>query len=186
MGQEALLIGAAAAAFALSCSSACSLSALSGAGAPPPVKTFAPTAAPPAQAVGGNRIKVGEANPISKTLPPGGGTGNIIRTTSSYHPDFSTNACGVKPDPSGNNAAISPSLCAKLGVPVTGPGSATCGRKLLVTNARTKQSVTITVLDRRGDEHGLDMETAAFNRIDSDKEGVKTGKHANLTVQWAK
>ena len=184
----------AAIALALSCASSCSSVLLSGARKP---ATAAPTAAPtnppatspaatarPAQP-GENRIGSGVANPLSKTLPPGGGTGNTVRTTSSYHPDFSTNACGVAPDPSGNNTAISPSLCAKLGVPVTGPGSATCGRKLIVTNTRTKESVTVTVLDRRGDELGLDMQTEAFNKIDSDKEGVRTGKHSSLAVRWA-
>lgn len=153
--------------------------------APQPAQTLAPP--PAATASGGNRIAVGSANPISKTLPPGGGTGNVVRTAASYHPDFSTNACGMKPDPSGNNTAISATLCKRLGVPVTGPGSPTCGRKLVVTNTRTKQSVTVTVLDRRGDNEGLglDLETAAFDRIDADKEGNRTGKHSSLAVRWA-
>ena len=187
----------AAIAFAVACSSSCSSVlanyASKNRNPPPSASTFAPAVTPatspaatarPAQP-GENRIGTGVINPTTKTLPPGGGTGNTVRTTSSYHPDFSTNACGMKPDPSGNNTAIGPALCAKLGVPVTGPGSATCGRKLIVTNTRTNESVTVTVLDRRGDELGLDMQTEAFNRIDSDKEGVRTGKHSSLAVRWA-
>jgi hypothetical protein len=185
----------AAIALAVACSSSCSSVlanyASKNRNPPPSASTVSPTTSPaatsrPAQP-GGNRIGGGAPNPLSKTLPPGGGTGNTVRTSSSYHPDFSTNACGVAPDPSGNNTAISETLCRRLGVPVTGPGSATCGRKLIVTNERTKQSVTVTVLDRRGDGEGLglDMQTEAFNKIDADKEGVRTGKHSNLSVRWA-
>jgi rare lipoprotein A (peptidoglycan hydrolase) len=78
---------------------------------------------------------------------------------------------------------MSPSLAAALGVPKPGPGSAVCGKKLRVTNALNGKSVDVTVLDLRGDEHGLDAQAEAFNRID-DGTGVKTGKLENLQVQF--
>jgi hypothetical protein len=120
--------------------------------------------------------------PSRKEGPPSGGT----KTDASYHHDFSTNACNnMKPDAGGRNTAMSASLSAKLGVPKLGPGSSTCGRKLRVTNDRTGQSVVVTVLDLRSDDLGLDMQTPAFDGIDSDKEGHAKGRHSNLHVQWA-
>lgn len=107
-----------------------------------------------------------------------------VVTTSSYHPDFSTNACGIKPDKNGMNTAMGPLLAKKLGVPKPGPGSAVCGRKLKVKNSKNGKIVEVTVLDLRGDEHGLDLQVDAFKKID-DGEGVKTGKLENLEVQFS-
>jgi hypothetical protein len=96
--------------------------------------------------------------------------------------NFETNACALKPDPNGNNTAMSPSLAASLGVQKPGPGSDVCGKKLRVTNSVNGKSVDVTVLDLRGDEHGLDMQVEAFNKID-DGDGVRTGQLSKLEVQ---
>jgi hypothetical protein len=98
--------------------------------------------------------------------------------------NFETNACALKPETSGYNTAMSPSLAASLGVQKPGPGSGVCGKKLRVTNSVNGKSVDVTVLDLRGDEHGLDMQSEAFNKID-DGDGVRTGKLTKLEVQFA-
>ena len=114
-----------------------------------------------------------------QTVPSSGG----VKTTASYHYDFSTNACALRPDPSGNNTAMSPTLASALGYPKPGPGSSICGKKLHVTNLDSGKSVVVTVLDLRGDEKGLDMEDDAFKRIDNGA-GVQAGQHSNLQVRW--
>ena len=123
------------------------------------------------------------APPASQITAPGRGFRGVARTTSSYHYDFSTNACALRPDPSGNNTAMSPSLSAKLGYPKPGPGSSICGKKLVVKNVQSGKRVVVTVLDLRGDEYGLDLQSEAFKRIDNGA-GVQKGNHANLEVRW--
>lgn len=83
-------------------------------------------------------------------------------------------------DPKGMNTAMSASLAAKLGVPVPGPGSPTCGRMLSVTDKGTGKTIRVKVLDRRGDEEGLDMHQPAFVEV-AGSAGVARGK-TDITV----
>ena len=111
------------------------------------------------------------------TLP----TGKTVDTTTTYHTDFSTNACNSMPqDPKGYNTAMSADLAFKLGVPKPGPGSPTCGRMLSVTDKGTKKTIKVKVLDLRGNERGLDVHQPAFVEL-AGSAGVAAGV-ANVTV----
>ena len=107
--------------------------------------------------------KVPVTGPAKSQSPP---SGKMVNTTTTYHTNFDTNACNnMKPDSSGRNTAMSASLATQLGVPRPGPGSSTCGRMLAVTDSGTGKTITVKVLDLRGDEHGLDMEQRAFVEV---------------------
>ena len=156
---------------------------------PAPVSSASASAPAPASASASASASAPASSASAPGPPhaPGVGVGRVVRTTATYHPDFSTNACGLKPDPSGMNTAMSPALATALGVPVVDWGSATCGRKLRVTNAALTNApqVVVTVLDQRaGNDHGLDLQQPAFAALDGNGAGVAAGQLADLTVQF--
>eukprot|EP00253_Pinus_taeda_P015517 PITA_15517 len=62
-------------------------------------------------------------------------------------------------------------FCGQAGGPM---GPSLCGKCLSVTNPSTQQSVTVRILDQCSNG-GLDLETAAFNAIDSNGAGYNAG-----------
>nr|AFD50738.1 PR-4 protein [Pseudotsuga menziesii] len=62
-------------------------------------------------------------------------------------------------------------FCGTAGGPM---GPSLCGRCLSVTNPSTQQSVTVRILDQCSNG-GLDLETDAFNAIDSNGAGYQAG-----------
>jgi rare lipoprotein A (peptidoglycan hydrolase) len=78
---------------------------------------------------------------------------------------------------------MSASLVASLGVQTPGHKSSVCGDLIHVTNSANGKSIVVTVLDLRGNEHGLDLQTEAFNMLD-DGRGVAAGQ-INVAVRLA-
>lgn len=157
--------------------------------------TLGPTAAiqPPPQITNTNTTTTANANAnanVTTTTSTGGsgggsgGSGATVSTTSTYHPDFSTNACALTPDSSGRNTAMSAALATKLGYAVPGPGAAVCGKILTVLNRDTGQTVQVKVLDSRSDQYGLDMQEPAFVSIDTDKKGNFRGFLDSIDVHF--
>eukprot|EP01018_Ginkgo_biloba_P031376 Gb_35484 [translate_table: standard] len=70
-------------------------------------------------------------------------------------------------------------FCGQAGGPM---GPSLCGRCLQVTNPATQQSVTVRILDQCSNG-GLDLETDAFNAIDSNKAGYNAG-HLSTTYTF--
>ncbi|KAK3118869.1 hypothetical protein QOZ80_9BG0709800 [Eleusine coracana subsp. coracana] len=65
--------------------------------------------------------------------------------------------------------------------PVGPRGQAACGRCLLVTNAATRASITVRIVDQCSNG-GLDLDfDTAFSKIDTDGGGVRDG---HLTVSY--
>lgn len=185
MGNETTVLVAAMAVAVACCLSIVSatLVSLSSANVPRAQQRAAPTA-PTAAIVATKAPKFAPKTAASggAAVPPP--SGKTVDTTTTYHTDFSTNACNSMPqDPKGYNTAMSADLAAELGVPKPGPGSATCGRMLSVTDKGTKKTIKVKVLDLRGNEHGLDLHQPAFAEV-AGPAGVARGS-SDITVGFS-